>query len=122
MNSPNLFKIHIYLMNRPFIIIKTEISLSKIFIDEILYCKAEQSYTNIFLINRNVMICKILKILTQELQEYNFYRVNRSYLINLDNCTQIKKNKKLRIVFFNNMELEINARSIRELEKVFCFY
>lgn len=107
-------------MSDSFIVVKSEKALIKIYIADILYCKAEQSYSMIVLTDRNILICKILKTLSQDLSKYNFYRVNRSYLINLDSCIEIKKKKKTGITFFNKKTIELSIRSIKILEKKFC--
>ncbi|MBU1012038.1 MAG: LytTR family transcriptional regulator [Bacteroidetes bacterium] len=92
-------------MIKPFIIIKSEKKLTKVFLDDILYCKAEGSYTQIVSKNLVATSCKVLKLISCELEGYNFFRINRSYLINFDNCIEIKKNKRPIIVFSNKTEL-----------------
>jgi two-component system LytT family response regulator len=74
------------------IILRDTESVHFIETDEILYCRAEGSYTTFFLHNgQNVVVSKNLKEYETLLGEYGFMRIHRSYLIN---CRQISKYDK----------------------------
>ncbi len=46
---------------RKYIVIKQEGRYIKLFIDEILYCKAEGAYTKVYLNNAELIVSKLLK-------------------------------------------------------------
>lgn len=67
---------------------------------DIVYCKSDNCYTSIFLSNgEELLVCKSLKKISQELDVLLFVRVNQSYLINRD-CIKLidKKNKLIELV------------------------
>lgn len=51
--------------------------------DDIIYCKSESNYTYIYLAdNRKLLVSKTLKNISSILEEYDFLRTHKSYLIN----------------------------------------
>lgn len=65
--------------------LSTQSGFSFIKIKDILYCKAEGNYCEIFLRseNRTELVTKTLKEFEELLSEHSFFRIHRSYLINL---------------------------------------
>lgn len=56
----------------------------KLTLDEILWIKAEGSYTRLFLTgNRNMMVSFHLAVVEKELPYTDFVRIHRSYIVNL---------------------------------------
>ena len=52
--------------------------------EEILYCQADDNYTQIFLKKGKRLVSKTLKYFEESLSENGFARVHKSYLVNLD--------------------------------------
>lgn len=74
------------------IILRDTESIHFIETDQILYCRAEGSYTTFYLDNgQNVVVSKNLKEYESLLANQGFVRIHRSYLIN---CRQIIKYEK----------------------------
>jgi two-component system LytT family response regulator len=49
------------------------------------YCEADSNYTKLFLANgKNYLLSKTLREVQEVLEERNFLRIHRQYLINLD--------------------------------------
>jgi len=72
---------------------------------DILYCKSDNCYTSVFLNNGEELIaCKSLKKIAQELGSLTFIRVNQSYLINKDCIKSIDKKNKL-VELINNQHI-----------------
>ena len=71
---------------------------------DILYLKAEGSYTNIHLLNGKVIVSgKNLKSYSQQvLLNPDFIKIHRSYIINQSHLTSINKTKDGMIFLFNN--------------------
>ena len=67
------------------IALPTKNGFSFVKLDDIMYCQANRSYTFFYLVEgKKIIISKPLKWFEQSLDNLNFFRVNRSYLINLD--------------------------------------
>jgi two-component system, LytTR family, response regulator len=58
--------------------------------DQIVYCKAEDNYTHLYLKNKNkVTACRSLKEMEEQLQDFSFFiRVHHSYVVNLNEVTK----------------------------------
>ncbi|HAF27771.1 MAG TPA: hypothetical protein DCG75_01875 [Bacteroidales bacterium] len=108
---------------RRYIVIKTERKYRKIFIDEILYCMAEGAYTKLYLNNNEeIYDSKILKVVEKTLSNYNFFRINRSYLVNLDHCYELLTGEKPNIILSNKVKLCVSPPKMKNLRKLFCAY
>ncbi|MBW6460599.1 MAG: LytTR family DNA-binding domain-containing protein [Bacteroidales bacterium] len=90
--------------------------------EEILYCKAEANYTDIYLITKHkhtisLNIGSIEKILAPPV----FFRISRSVIINLKYLTEIKKGSKTCILSSQHelIPLAIARDKIKELEDTF---
>lgn len=72
----------------------TEVLVLKI--NEIIYCKADDSYCTIYTKDDVFMITKTLKEVENLINQTNFFRVNRSYLVNINFAKKIdKRNNQL---------------------------
>ena len=108
---------------RKYIVFKQEGKYKKIFIEEILYCKAEGAYTKIWLNNNEeFFVSKLLKEVEKLLANYNFFRINRSYLVNLDHCHEILTNSTRELRLLNGVKLAISRSRIKLLVERFCTY
>jgi two-component system LytT family response regulator len=70
--------------------IPTENGLIFISINDIALCKAESNYTEIYFVDtvKKEIVSKTLKEFEKLLEPYNFLRVHRSYLVNLNNIKE----------------------------------
>ncbi|HMB99827.1 MAG TPA: LytTR family DNA-binding domain-containing protein [Flavobacteriaceae bacterium] len=76
----------------------------------ILYCKANDNYTEIFLTNqKKKLVSKTLKHIEQTLSNHNFARVHKSYLINVNAIVKYKKGKGGSVVLSNGKEIMVSA-------------
>ena len=63
-------------------------------VDQILFLKSHLNYTEFFLLNqKNQMFSYTLQRYEEKLQSYNFKRVHRSYLVNLDHVVSKEFNR-----------------------------
>jgi two-component system LytT family response regulator len=69
----------------------TAAGLIFIYIKDIILCKAEGNYTQIYLNKNKHLVSKTLKDFEDLLDDYNFYRVHRSYLINLNHILEYSR-------------------------------
>lgn len=107
-------------MEREFIIITINRNVKrKVFIDEILYCKAENTYTFIKLINGiSHLISKPIKELQAELSKYYFFRISRSFLVNMHYAREINKNGIPTIELIETSVLRISRSRLKLLEDI----
>ncbi|NIU00759.1 MAG: response regulator [Nitrosopumilaceae archaeon] len=87
-----------------------------VFVKEIFLCKAEGNYTKIFLKDEQLLVTKTLKEYEELLLDYNFFRVHRSYLINLTHIQDYTRTNKLLdnegdggcVTLINNLEIPVS--------------
>ena len=51
---------------------------------DILYCKADDNYTEIYLENKKILVSKTLKYFEEALSEFAFARIHKSYVVNVN--------------------------------------
>lgn len=79
-------------------------------VHNIIYCKAEGAYTKIFINNGTEYISsRGLSKFEELLENSGFYRVHRSYLINLSEITRYLRGKSPSIIMSNGIKLEVSA-------------
>ncbi|WP_405380470.1 LytR/AlgR family response regulator transcription factor [Maribacter sp. LLG6340-A2] len=78
-------------------------------IPEILYCKADDNYTEIYLENTKILVSKTLKYFEDALAEFAFARVHKSYLVNVNEVVKYRKGKGGSVVMSNGKELLVSA-------------
>lgn len=87
---------------------------------DIVYCKSDNCYTSIFLNNgEELLVCKSLKKIAQELDALLFVRVNQSYLINKD-CIKLidKKSKFIELINSQRIPFTITISELLSLISV----
>ena len=84
-------------------------------VSDILYCKADDNYTEIFLEQKKILISKTLKYFEDVLAEFTFVRIHKSYLVNLNEVVRYKKGKGGSVVLSNGKELMVSASGKKAL-------
>jgi two-component system LytT family response regulator len=76
----------------------------------ILYCKADDNYTEIYLNNnKRKLVSKTLKHFEDILKESGFARVHKSYLVNVNEVVKYIKGKGGTIVLSNGKQVSVSA-------------
>ena len=84
-------------------------------LDEILYCEASNNYTIVFSTSgKKVIVSKTLREYEDLLTDFNFFRVNRSHLINLNYILEYKKGRRPIIVMNNKTEVSLASSRKKE--------
>ncbi len=78
-------------------------------ISEILYCKADDNYTEIFLENKKFVVSKTLKYFEEALADYPFARIHKSYLVNVNEVIKYRKGKGGSVIVSNGKELLVSC-------------
>lgn len=87
---------------------------------DILYCKADDNYTEIYLNNnKKKLVSKTLKYFEEILKESNFARVHKSFLVNVNEVTKYRKGKGGSVVLSNGKEIMVSASKKSDLLSYF---
>ncbi|WP_223034741.1 LytR/AlgR family response regulator transcription factor [Hanstruepera marina] len=77
---------------------------------DILYCKADDNYTEIYLnTNKKKLVSKTLKYFEDALNDGSFARIHKSYLVNVNEVIKYLKGKGGSVVLSNGKQLMVSA-------------
>ena len=76
-------------------------------INQIIYCKADDNYTEIYLPDSKKLVSKTLKHFEDLLNEYGFARIHKSYLVNVHHIKKYRKGKGGSVCLSNDVELMV---------------
>jgi two-component system LytT family response regulator len=87
---------------------------------DIMYCKADDNYTEIYLNNnKKKLVSKTLKYIEESLKDANFARVHKSYLVNVNEIVKYVKGKGGSVVLSNGKEIMVSASKKSDLLSYF---
>ncbi len=87
---------------------------------DILFCKANDNYTEIYLnTNKKKLVSKTLKYFEDALSNTSFARVHKSYLVNVNEVVKYVKGKGGRVVLSNGKEIMVSASKKSDLLSYF---
>ena len=82
---------------------------------DILYCKADENYTESHLEHKKILVSKTLKYFEEALAQFPFARIHKSYLVNVNEVIKYKKGKGGSVVVSNGKELLVSASKKKDL-------
>ncbi len=82
---------------------------------DILYCQADDNYTQIFLESKKKLVSKTLKYFEEILTDSGFARVHKSFLVNVNAITEYRKGKGGSVVLSNGKEIMVSPTRKKEL-------
>lgn len=88
-------------------------------VSDILYCKADDNYTEIYLENKKILVSKTLKYFEEALSGFSFARIHKSFLVNVNEVVKYRKGKGGSVVISNGKELLVSASKKKELLSYF---
>ncbi len=104
------------------IVLPTSDGFEVIVLKEILHCKANDNLTDFFLIDGSKRtICRTLKFYEETLNEYDFVRVHKSHLVNINYVKNYKKGKGGEIILTNEANIPVSSTRKNEFLKHFNF-
>lgn len=87
---------------------------------DILYCKADDNYTEIYLNNnKKKIVSKTLKYFEEALTSSGFARVHKSYLVNVNEVVKYVKGKGGSVVLSNGKQVMVSASKKSDLLRYF---
>ncbi len=78
-------------------------------ISDILYCEADDNYTNIYMEKGQKLVSKTLKYFETSLHQHGFVRIHKSYLVNISKITRYRKGKGGSVVLSSGKELSVSS-------------
>lgn len=82
---------------------------------DILYCKADDNYTEIYLEKKKILVSKTLKYFEEALSDFTFARIHKSYLVNVNEIIKYRKGKGGSVVVSNGKEILVSASKKKDL-------
>jgi two-component system LytT family response regulator len=79
-------------------------------ISDIIYCKADNVYTEVYLNNATIIATKNLGEFEDLLTRHFFFRIHHSYLINMNHIKKYLKGEGGVVVMANDKEIEVSRR------------
>lgn len=80
-------------------------------LNDIVYCEGSDKYTRVFLIDgKIVMSSKTLGGFEEQLEHYNFYRIHKSHLINLNHLKKYIRGEGGQVCLTNGSTLDVSRR------------
>ncbi len=87
-------------------------------INNIIYCQAEENYTKIFTTRgESIIVTKTLKSVEELLPESIFFRIHKSYLVNLNYIKSYSKSNRYKVTLENGVKLDVATRRNEDFVK-----
>ena len=84
-------------------------------VSDIMYCKADDNYTEIYVKDKRIVVSKILKYFEEALSDFSFARIHKSYVVNVNEIVKYVKGKGGSVVLSNGKELLVSASKKKDL-------
>ena len=105
------------------IVLKDAENIHFVAVEQIVYCKAEGSYTRFFLKDQPaLLVSRHLKLYEEILQPYPFFRVHHTFLVNLHYILRFEKSEGGMLVLENGERLPVSNRKRDQLLKLLSTY
>lgn len=87
-------------------------------ISQIIYCAADENYTKIYTVcGECILVSRTLKVVEEMLPADHFFRIHKSYLVNMNFVKSYNRIDGHKILLENGVELEIATRRNEEFVK-----
>jgi len=101
------------------IVLNTIDAVHFIRLNDILYCKSENSYTTFHLTNgESIVVSKTIKEYEIQLSESNFFRTHQSYLVNVEHILKVDKQNRFTLLLTNKSKIPTSTRKRKELLQI----
>jgi len=102
---------------RPYILLPVNRhKIKKIFIDNITRCQADNTYSILHLSNGDrIVVCKSISYFEELLSSYDFMRVSRSDLVNMQYLDEINMGKTCQILLSTNAVVFVSKKWLQAL-------
>ena len=88
-------------------------------VSNVLYCEASDNYATVhFVDGRQILVTKTLKYLEEYLSKELFFRIHKSYLVNLNHVTKYSRDQGYHVVLTSGKVLDVSFRKNESLIKL----
>jgi two-component system LytT family response regulator len=88
-------------------------------IQDILYCKCNNSSTTFFLTNHKpIVISRSIKEVEKQLEDSYFFRSHQSYLVNINHIIEVDKTENYSLVLSDNSHIPTSIRKRKEIVQI----
>ncbi len=101
--------------NQKKIAISTNTGIIVVEIKDIIYCKADGPYTTIYSTSGELISSTHLKEFENLLVEFGFFRIHKSYLVNLSEIRKYKKSEDAYVIVSNGDRVDVSDKKKEEL-------
>lgn len=106
--------------NNKKIVLKTTSSVHIVNLRDIIRCESEKNYTHFFTVeNEKITVSKTLKEFNELLEDFSFYRVHQSHLVNLAHVKRYEKKDGGHLIMNDNSSVPVSFRKKDDLMKLF---
>ena len=93
------------------VVLKTSDNIHVLSMEDIMYCKAERSYTKFYLADKNIILVSVaLGEYEHSFGDFDFIRIHQSYLLNLDYIKRYEKSDGGSVVLKDGTSLPVAIR------------
>ena len=87
-------------------------------VNSIVYCEADQNYTKIITIrDETILVSKPISYLEEILPQDNFFRIHKSYLVNLNFIKEYRRSEGFQVILENGTTLDVATRRNQDFLK-----
>lgn len=86
--------------------------------ESIIYCESESNYTFIYLVGKKVLLSKTLKEVEKIINHTDFFRVQNSYLVNLNHIKEYIRGEGGELIMSNGDEVRVSRKKKEQLLKL----
>jgi two-component system LytT family response regulator len=98
------------------VLLKTSDSLHLVQVDEIIYCEADGGYTHFYTDKvKNLLVSKALAEYEELLKNFGFFRVHKSFLVNLQKVLRFEKEDGGQLVMEGEVKVPVASRKREQL-------
>ena len=88
-------------------------------LQEIVYCEGDDKYTRIYLADKKTIVSsRTLGVFEELLSAYSFFRIHKSYLINLNHLKKYLRGEGGQVIMANGSTLDVARRKKDDLLKL----
>jgi two-component system LytT family response regulator len=96
--------------------LKTADNIYIVNLRDIVYCEADEGYTNIYLADKTrILVSRTLGEYDEMFSGYNFLRIHQSYLLNVEYIKRYEKGEGGKVILSNEAILPVSARKKEQL-------
>lgn len=108
-----------YLRQNRFILLETATGITKVFLKDIKYIEYSKKYCIYHTETGNYSVRQALSTALSELNDFGFYQVYRSYVVNLNKIKEIQRD---RVVLFDETKLQISRGTYSLVVNAYATY